>query len=65
MKTVIYASVVGVGLFLMRNATTSWAVVFLFALSAVHSNDLTIGRPLLQALFNNTTDATSQLVKLV
>ena len=54
-KTTLYVLVVGVGLFLVRNSTVSWAVVFLFALATVHSNDYGIGQCLLHVLFDNST----------
>ena len=54
-KTLIYITVVGVGMFLVRRTALNWATVFLFALAAIHSNDFGIGKPLLDALFRNAT----------
>ena len=54
-KTILYGTVVAVGMFLIRRSSANWSVVFLFALAAVHSNDFGIGKPLLHALFDNAT----------
>ena len=54
-KTFLYIAVIFIGLILVRRSVVSWAVVFLFALASVHSNDYAIGQELLFALFDNST----------
>ena len=54
-KSLLYVLVLVVGLIIIRNSAVNWAVVVLFALATVHSNDYGIGQSMLHVLFDNST----------